>query len=733
MEALARLHFGFRRRLPLQLQTEAAECGLACLAMILGFHGASVDLAALRRRYPISLRGITLASLIDIAARLGLGSRAVRLELDGLPHLRAPAILHWRLDHFVVLESASKRAVRIHDPASGRRTISMAEASAAFSGVALELWPSADFEPCDERQPVALRRVLGSVQGLARSLAELLLLALALEVFALAAPLLLQWVVDHVVVTADLHLLHILALGFAMLVVLQQATTAVRAWALMRFGATFNLQWQANVFTHLLRLPMTYFEKRHLGDIVSRFRSVDAVQRTLSSTFVEGLVDGLIAVLIGAVLLWYSATIGLVCLTAVVSYALGRWLSYAPLRRATEEQIVHAAKQESQLLETVRGARTVKLYRREMERRSSWLTELVNQMNAGLRVQRVHLFCRCSNGLLFGLENVVVIWLGARSVLDGQLSLGMLLAFLAYKTQFSSRVSALVDKLVEVRMLSLQAERIADIVLTPAEMPVRATRRLNLGDANARPPEIRLENVHFSYGAGEAPVLAGIDLLISPGESVAIAGPSGCGKTTLLRLLLGALQPTAGEIRIDGMLLTQIDLDALRRMTGSVTQHDTLFAGSIADNISFFDPQMDLGRVEQCARLAAIHADIAAMPMAYATMIGYLGAALSGGQQQRILLARALYKRPKLLILDEATSHLDPRNELLVTAAIRSLNLTRIIVAHRPQTAATADRVVTLEAGRIVADTRLTPNVAALHRAQSETLAPVTPLVEGHA
>ena len=716
MEAPRSLRFGFRRRLPVLLQTEAAECGLACLAMIASYHGLSIDLAALRRRFPTSLRGVTLGTLIDVAGQLGLATRAVRLELEDLPALRRPCLLHWRLDHFVVLEAANARRLRIHDPAIGKRTLSMVDASAAFTGVALELWPGADFQPGKERHAASLRSVLGNVRGLLGSLGQILLLALVLEVFALTSPLLLQWVIDHVLVTANVDLLTILALGFALIVVLQQATAALRAWALMRFGATFSVQWQANVFTHLLRLPMDYFDKRHLGDIVSRFRSVDAVQRTLSSALVEGIVDGLMSIFIGVVLFTYNAALAVVCVSAVALYGLSRYLSYGPLLRASEEEIVNAAKQESQLLETVRGVRTVKLFRRETERRSSWLTLLVNQVNASLRIQRLHVWYRSSNGLLFGLENVLVIWIGARLVLDAQFSLGMLLAFISYKTQFSSRISALIDKLLETRMLSLHARRIGDIVSTEPENACRTTGRLALGEHRGIEPQIGIDNVHYRYGSHEPLVLSGLSLAIASGESVAIVGPSGCGKSTLLHLMLGMLQPTHGTISIGGVNLAQLDVDVLRRTIGSVTQHDTLFAGSIAENISFFDTQMDLQRVEQCARLAAIHTDIIGMPMAYNTMIGYMGTALSGGQQQRILLARALYKRPKILILDEATSHLDMKRELLVTAAVRSLSITRIIVAHRPQTAATADRMVALEGGRIVHDTRLTPNVAALHR-----------------
>lgn len=701
---LERLALGFGRRLPVILQTEATECGLACLAMVAHYHGARWDLAALRRRFAVSLKGTTLASLVDVAHRLELATRPVRLELDDLKRLRRPCILHWRFNHFVVLKHATGRFVAIHDPASGARKVALDEVSAEFTGVALELWPSPKLVSREEIRPIRLRDLVGRVTGLRRTLLQVLALALALEVFAIASPLLLQWVVDHVLVSGNADLLIVLALGFALLVVLQQAVTTLRAWTLMHAGAAFNVQWQANAFSHLLQLPLGYFEKRHLGDIVSRFRSIEVVQRTLTTAFAEAVIDGLMTVVLLVVIWLYSATLSAVCAAAVLLYALVRWLVFRPLRAATEERIVHAARQDSHFLETVRGIRAIKLFQRHDERRAAWLALLVDQVNAGLRAQKLELGYRLLNGVLFGLENVIVIYLGARAVLDGRFTTGMLLAFLAYKTQLTGRVTALIDKAFELKMLRLQGERLADILLTEREPTGRA--RLLLTRPRHEAAAIAVRDVRFRYAEHEPEVLTGVTLAVAPGECVAITGPSGGGKSTLLGVILGILRPTAGEVLIDDVPLEHLGAETARGMIAAVTQNDTLFAGSIADNISLFDPDPDQGRVEECAALAAVHAEISAMPMGYNTLVGYLGAALSGGQQQRILLARALYKRPRILILDEATSHLDVTREALVGAAIQSLNVTRLIVAHRPQTAATADRIVRLERGRIACEAR---------------------------
>lgn len=690
--------FGFGSKLPLLLQTEATECGLACLGMVAGFHGYRTDLASLRGRFPVSLKGATLAQLMHIARQMELGTRALKLELEDLGQLRLPCVLHWNFNHFVVLKQVSGKDVTIHDPAMGVRTLSLDEVSRCFTGVALELWPNPGFQPQQQKQPVRLTALLGKVSGLYRSFAQVLLLALSLEVFALLSPFFLQWVIDNVIVSADRDLLTTLVLGFGLLMLMQEAVGAIRSWVLLYMGTTFNLQWRANVFSHLVRLPVQYFEKRHLGDVVSRFGAIDQIQRTLTTSFLEAILDGLMTVITLAMMFIYSPLLAWIAVGAMCLYVLGRWAWYRPLRDATEEQIVHAAKQQSHFLETVRGVRAIKLFQRQDERRSSWLGLVVDQINADLRTQKLQLFYKLLNGLLFGIEKILIVWLGARLVMDGNFSVGVLMAFNAYKDQFGSRVSALIDKFFELKMLQLQGERLADIIFSEPE----ATQgRLMLNDTAALLPSLQVSNLRYRYSEHEPWVLDGVNLAIEAGESVAIIGPSGCGKSTLINVLLGILPPVEGDVCIGGVSVKQMGLERLRGMVGTVLQDDVLFAGSIADNISFFDPHADPKWVEECARKAAIHADICSMPMAYNTLVGDMGTVLSGGQKQRILLARALYKRPAVLLLDEATSHLDVEREQQVNAAVKSLKMTRIIVAHRAETIASAGRVIVLSNGKV--------------------------------
>ncbi len=697
------------RRVPVVLQTEAAECALACLAMVAAAHGHRTDLPTLRQRFSLSLKGATMADLVRMAGDLKFNPRALRAEPEQLEQLALPCVLHWDLNHFVVLTAVRGNVATLHDPARGLRRMKLDELSRHFTGIALELMPAADFAPKTERQSVTLKQLLGPVRGLKRSLLQIFILAAGLEAFVLLSPFFLQWVVDGVLVSADRDLLVTLGLGFGLLVLLQAGTAAIRSWAVLHLSATLNLQWLGNVFAHLMRLPMAWFEKRHTGDIWSRFAAVQQIQKTLTTHFIEAVLDGLLVVATLAMMLFYSLTLTAVVLGAVAAYAALRWAFFRPLREATEEALVHEARQSSHFLESLRGVQSIKLFNRQADRQARFMNRVVDTMNADIATRKLELMFSVLHRLLFGIERVAVVWLGALLVMEQQLSVGMLFAFVAFKEQFAQRVSALIDKSVELRMLRLQGERLADIVLAaPEDAGLPRLGGEPIGEA-ALPPRIEVRGVSFRYSDGEPEVLRGLNFAIEPGESVAIVGPSGCGKTTLLKLMLGIHAPGAGELRIGGVALAQVGLAHWRSMVGTVMQDDALLAGSVADNICFFDDVPDNAWIAQCARLACVDDEVEAMPMGYHTLIGDMGASLSGGQRQRLLLARALYKRPRVLLLDEATSALDIDRERIVNQQVKQLQLTRVIVAHRPETIASASRVIVLGEGRVAQDLRSVP------------------------
>ena len=561
----------------------------------------------------------------------------------------------------------------------------------------MELTPATGFAERDEREKISAWQLVKTATGLRSAVTQVLLLSLVLEVLAIASPFFLQLVVDRVVVGRDRDLLAVLGIGFGMLAVMIAIITALRSWLGVYISTRLNLQLLDTLFARLLRLPLAWFEKRHIGDIVSRFRSVDAIQRTLSLTFLETVMDGVMVVVTLAVMSWYSTTLTIIVVIAAVLYGSLRWAMYGPQRRATDERIVHEAKAATHFIETLRGMMAIKLNLRESERRAAYLNHVVDQTNADVRVQNLALLQRAGNVLIFGLENVIVIWLGANAVLEGQLSVGMLFAFLLFKLLFITRVNNLVDKTIEFRMLDLHADRVADIALAPtesaAELPAVAR-----ADAPAGAFVLESRDLGFAYGI-EGFVFRGMEFRARPGETVAIVGPSGSGKTTLVKVLAGLLDRTEGTLTAAGRDVRDWDKGAYRSRIGVVMQDDHLFVGTIEDNISFFDPQHDPARVRECSRLAMIDEDISAMPMGYNTIVGSLGVALSGGQRSRVLLARALYRQPQILFLDETFDQLDLARERAITDGLRHTGIGLVIVSHRPETVGAVDRIVRLGEG----------------------------------
>jgi ATP-binding cassette, subfamily B, bacterial CvaB/MchF/RaxB len=688
------LKFLFRGKLPVIFQSEAAECGIACLAMISGYHGKATDLPTLRRRFSVSLRGATLAHIIRFASALDLTGRPLRIEMEELCHLQTPCILHWDMDHFVVLKSASSRSIVIHDPALGRRRMSYAQASTHFTGVALELTPTPLFVAQDETRPLRIRDLTGRIVGLKRALAQVFVLALMLEFFALVSPLFLQLSIDKAIAPRDRHLLSLLGISFVLLVVLISLLGSLRSWATLYFGTELKLQWYAQLFSHLVRLPVSFFEKRYFGDITSRFEGADLIQHTLSNSFVETILDGLISSLVFGVMFFYSVRLALVVLAFFLLYVLLRSITYRPLWRSSEEYVVNLAKQQSYFIETLRGIRTIKTFGREDARKTRWMNLLADSTNAQVATEKLNILFKSSNTLIFGLQTIVVVWLGVILVIDRVFTIGMLFAFVAYLEQFKARMTMMVDRVFDLRMLSLQAQRLSDVVYEKAEPALAALPSTWPSRAG-----IEVKSVWFRYSDTEPWLLENIKLRIEAGECVAITGPSGAGKSTLLKLMAGLLHPAMGDVLIDGQSVRDNRAATLGKV-GFVLQDDTLFAGTIADNIAFASDVPDMSRVQECGRLACLHDDIQAMPMGYSTLVGDMGSALSGGQQQRLLLARALYQQPSMLILDEATGNLDIPTEQKIAEMLSKLRITRVFAAHRPETIAIADRVISLGRAR---------------------------------
>ena len=693
------LKFSIAKTVPLVLQSEIAECGLASMAMVASYHGHKLDMPAMRKRLSANLKGMSLQQLIELGDSLGLASRALQCPIDEVHKLAIPCVLHWDLNHFVVLTKVSRKGqaakFSINDPAIGKRTLNAEEFSKHFTGICLELTPTNKFEVKQEQSRMKFTQLWSSMSGLKAGLVKLIGLSLVLQLFALMTPYYMQWVVDEVLISFDKPLLTVLALGFALIVIISVVTNAVRSWLILRLSSLLNMQMGVNLLRHLLRLPMNYFESRHIRDIVSSFGSLAQIRERITRGFVETLVDGVMSITVLIMMALYSLKLTAVVLCAIILYTIVRLALYRPLHQATEEMIQSSAKEQSNFLENIRGIQTIKLFGNESQRQGIWQNRYAEVINSEIRLGRLNISFDSFNKLLFGLENVLVIYFAALMVMANSLSVGMVLAFIAYKGQLTSRFANLIEQIIQFKMMRLHLDRIADIALTEQE----ANREGEATFTDEPKGQLTLENICFSYSDDQAPILNNVNLSLDAGESIAITGPSGAGKTTLMKIMLGLLQPSSGKVLLDGKDINHVGLKNYRKKIAAVMQDDTLLAGSIADNISFFDPQPNYLKIEQCAHIAAIHDDINKMTMGYNSLVGDMGSNLSGGQIQRLLLARALYQTPCVLFMDEATSHLDKDNETKISEQIQHLPITRIMIAHRQETINMEEKVYLLDDG----------------------------------
>jgi ATP-binding cassette subfamily B protein RaxB len=695
------IHLRGEKRVLLIRQTEAAECGLACLAMVAAFHRHGTDLTSLRQRFSISLKGTTLKTLIEIADEIGFNARPVKANIEALSELTLPAILHWNLNHFVVLtriENGLKgRRFHLNDPANGRLRYDSSTFSNSYTGVALELSPSERFKPQRGPAPFRITQMWSRVVGLQGTLVQVALLSLIMQMFAFAGPFYMQLGIDTAIPAYDTQFMTALAVGFSLIAILNMMTSTLRDIILLKLGSALGYQLVTNLFRQLLRLPVGYFEKRHTGDVISRFDSAQPITDMLSHGLMQALVDGVMALGTLALMFYYSPLLTTISVIVVVIYIGIRFCLFGSFRLANLGTITAKAAESSTMIETVRGMPAIKLFAREADRQRFWQNKRAAVVNASISMGRMQVWFDAASRAVLAAENVLFVYIAVRITIDGRFTVGMIFAFQAYKSQFLDAAVRLVGQAVQWRLLDVHLSRIADIALSPIEKD---------GGVGAHKPALRgcieLKSLSFAYGHGERNVLKGVNLFVTPGETVALIGPSGGGKTTLLKIMLGFYSPGSGEVLIDGERLHDFGLRRYRGQIGAVFQDDILYAGNIAENVSFFDSEIDIDRVQSAARMACIHDDIAAMPMGYESLIGNMGSTLSGGQKQRVLLARALYNKPKILFMDEATAHLDLQTEAAVNSAIASLGITRVIIAHRREAIDLADKVFMVANERIV-------------------------------
>lgn len=671
-------------------QSEASECGIACIAMLASAHGFSIDLTSMRARYPVSLKGSTLQNIVEIASDIGLESRAIRCEINDLKNLQLPAILHWNMKHFVVLVKCKRNSYVILDPAFGRIKVSKEDINRSFTGVALEAWPGPDFKKDDVRNRLEISRIIPKSLTIRKVIISIFLYAITIELIILFLPILQQIIIDDALVTQDTDLLLLLTITTAVFMLGKAITEVVRGLVQRNLSSSLSLIVPSHVFKHMAGLSVSWFEKRSSADIITRFDSVNQIHTTLTTTTINAIIDGIVALLTLAAMFLYSSTLATIVLIFTGIYAAIRLFWFRFYRLHVHNEIVQRARVTQYLMETIQGIATIKIFGGALQRQDHFLGRLSRHIVVKMQIKSADIYFAFTQSILTGAERVGVIFLGAHSVLEGNFTVGMLIAFLSFRDNYVRKTDRLIDAVVAFKMLDVHLDRTSDILLTPQE---HKTELPYLGEKNTK-GAIEIKNVSYKYGENDVFVLRNCNLKIEAGKTIAIVGPSGSGKSTLYKVLAGEAEPQVGQVLIDDVPITTIGYERLRQIIAVVRQNDMLFGGTVFENIALLDPIPNHDKVYEVARTAQIFDEIEHMPMGFNTLVGAMGSGLSGGQLQRLMIARALYRDPQILILDEATSSLDVENEKKITAAISELGITRIIIAHRQETIASADKII---------------------------------------
>jgi len=696
-----------KRSVPMIYQAESSECALACLAMVGARHGMDIPLLELRERFPISLKGSTLRDVVELADKMELDARSVRCEMSDLPRLQLPALLHWDFEHFVVLVAARGDIATIHDPAHGVLRLRLADVSHHFTGIAVELAPrpACTVQRVDKR--FTLAALLRHSRGVFGYAGQVLWITLFLELFALLSPLLLKTVIDTGLARQDMGFIAAITAGFAGVALLHGAVALARDYVLLHFGSSFNAQFMGMLIQRMMRLPLGFYAKRSIGDLVDRYQSTNAVRQILTGALPRVLLDGLIALVALGIIFAMSPALAGIALGTFVLYLAVRLCLFKRMRQLTEEAVKARSEENSHVIETLRGMQPIKIFAKEHERLGAWSNHYSRLVNADIRAGLMASLQGASKVTLLGLDMAASVYVGATQVAAGSISLGLLFALFVYKAHFATKAMALAEQTMELRLVGLHMDRLSEIAVSPIEQDPAESR--GVPERMKQDFTIELVDISARFAPQEKPVLRNVSLKVQQGDFIALTGPSGSGKTTLFKALLGLLELESGQIRINGEDIQGYDLQQYRRLFGVVMQEDMLLSGSILDNIAFFASSPDETRARHCADAALILDDIEAMPMKFNSRIGDLGSTLSGGQKQRILLARALYHEPRILLLDEGTANLDEALERRLLDNLAGLGITCVSIAHRPETIRRANRVYHVEAATV----RLPPQSAA--------------------
>jgi ATP-binding cassette subfamily B protein len=695
-------------------QKDAMQCGIACLCMICAAHGKRYSIDFLSNICHATVEGVSLLGMSESAEKLGLDNAAYRLSVEQLRGMPLPCILHWNQNHFVVLYRISRNGKKFYvaDPGKGLVTYSVSEfkqhwvgtqADGEEKGIAMFLEPTEKFGSVIEEQAAEQRSfkfLFGYIKQYRKYFAQILL-GLALGcVLQLILPFLTQSIVDVGIKNGDIGFIWLVLLGELMIVVGRTATDFIRRWLLLHISMRINISLVSDFFIKLLKLPMSFFDTKLMGDLMQRMGDHNRVQSFLTNQTLGIMFTTLSFIVFGAVLFVYDKLIFCVFLLGSVIYGL--WIATFLRRRKVidyelfEQQSINNNK----TYQFITSMQEIKL--QDCERRRRWEWEDVQADLFAVQMKSLKLQQTQEAGSIFinELKNIIITVLAATAVINGQMTLGMMLAVQYIIGQLNSPVEQFMSFIYSLQDVKISLERINEIHGSKNEES-NENQRATFGGGHKA---IKIDNVDFKYDPHALKnTLQGVSFDIPEGKVTAIVGASGSGKTTLIKLMLGYYKVLSGAITIAGHNINEYNLKWWRRQCGVVMQDGVIFSESIARNIAVSDADIDTDRLQQAARIANIHDYVMDLPLKYDTKIGRDGVGLSQGQKQRILIARAVYKNPDFIFLDEATNALDAKNERAIVENLAGFykGRTVVVVAHRLSTVKNADQIIVIDGGKV--------------------------------
>ncbi len=689
------------QRYPFFAQQSASDCGAACLVMVARYWGKHFSLNRLRDICNVDRNGASLRGLSAAAESIGFSTRPAKASLEQLAKQKLPAIVHWEGKHFVVVYEVTPKQVIVADPAIGQRSLSHREFQVGWTGYALLLQPTVLLKKArDDTTP--FWQFFELVKPHSLVLLEVFIASVFIQIFGLITPIFTQLILDRVVVQRSTLTLTAVGLGLLIFSLFQVAMTGLRQYLLDHTANKVDLALIIGFIRHTFRLPLSFFESRYVGDIVSRMQENSKIQNFLTGEALSILLDLLTVFIYVGLMFWYSWKMALLALAIVPPFFLLALIATPFLRRISREIFNAAVTEGSYLIEALSGVRTIKSMAVEQTVRWHWEEFLHKEIKTNFSGQVIGNRLQIFSNTIEAVANTGLLWFGATLVIQNQLTIGQLVAFnmlLGNVISPFQRLTVLWDELQEV---AIAVERINDVLDVLPEEDLQHQVRQSLPTLQGH---ICFDNVTFRYHPeSDINVLENLSFEVKPGHMIALVGRSGSGKTTVAKLILGLYPPTDGRVLIDGQDITSLSLSSLRQQIGVVDQDTFLFGSTIRENISLGHSWSTLEEIMEAARLAGADKFIKKLPMGYETQIGEGGGMLSGGQRQRIAIARALLGNPRLLILDEATSHLDAESERIIQNNLNTIlkGRTTLVIAHRLSTVRKADLILVLDRGVLV-------------------------------